>query len=322
MSDCASAKPGFRVVFFGTAEFACPALVALDREPEFRLVGVVTQPDRPRGRELKRQPSPVKATAIQLGLPVWQPARCREREFGELLRGLEADVFVVAAYGQILPPSLLGIPRAGCVNIHGSLLPRHRGAAPVQWALASGDKETGVTLMRMDEGLDTGPILAMESVPIWRDDDAQSLHDRLAMLGADLLVRVLPDHLEGRITPRPQPDEGVSYARKITRDDGRLDWTRPAEAIERSIRAFTPWPGAYTFLPVDDRRLFKVWSAEALSHGAGEPGTILRADRESLLVACSEGALQLIEVQREGGRRLSAGEFLTGCSLRAGQRLG
>lgn len=311
-----------RIVFFGTAEFACPALVALAQEPDCRVLGVVTQPDRPRGRAMKLQPPAVKETALALGLPVWQPAKCRDPEFIAQLAGLDPDLFVVAAYGQILPAALLELPRHGCLNLHGSLLPRHRGAAPIQWALAEGDPETGVTLMRMDQGLDTGDIVAMESTPIWPDDDGQSLHDRLATLGAELLVRTLPDYLAGRIQPRPQPAEGVTYARKITREDGCLDWSLPAEVLARRIRAFTPWPGAYTFLPVKSRRRLKILAAEPLERPAAKPGEILKAGPESLLVACGAGVLQVLEVQREGGRPMSAGALLAGCPLAVGQALG
>ncbi|MCB1125724.1 MAG: methionyl-tRNA formyltransferase [Verrucomicrobiae bacterium] len=322
MAESGGKPPASKVVFFGTADFACPALVALEAEPAFEVVGVVTQPDRPRGRELKLQPPPVKETALHLGLPVWQPARCREPDFIARLAGLQADVFVVAAYGQILPPALLDLPRCGCVNIHGSLLPKYRGAAPIQWALADGEAGTGVTLMRMDAGLDTGPMLAGETTPIWPEDDGQSLHDRLATLGADLLLRTLPDYLEGRVTLRPQPETGASYARKITKADGLLDWSLDAEVLARRVRAFNPWPGAYTRLPVQDRRLLKIWAGEALRREGGAPGQVLRADHESLLVACGRGALQLLIVQREGGRRLTAGEFLTGCPLEPGALLG
>ncbi|MCP5523323.1 MAG: methionyl-tRNA formyltransferase [Verrucomicrobiales bacterium] len=311
-----------RIVYFGTAEFACPALVALEQDPAFEVVGVVTQPDRPRGRQLHLHPSPVKETAGQLGLEVWQPARCRAPEFLGQLAGLAPDCCVVAAYGQILPRPLLELPKHGCVNIHGSLLPKYRGAAPVQWALADGEPHTGVTIMRLDEGLDTGPMLASESTPIWPEDDAQSLHDRLATQGADLLLRTLRDYLAGILTPVPQPAEGASYARKITREDGRVDWSLPAEVVARRIRAFTPWPGAFTFLPTDSRRLLKILSAEPLSRAGAIPGTVMKAGPESLLVACGEGVLQIHEVQREGGRRLTVEAFLAGFPLEPGTQLG
>jgi methionyl-tRNA formyltransferase len=319
MNDSPRAVP---VVFFGTAEFACPSLTALARDPRYHVLGVVTQPDRPRGRDLRRQPPPVKQTALTLGLPVWQPEKCRDPEFIARLAELAAEVFIVAAYGQILPPRLLELPRHGCLNLHGSLLPRHRGAAPIQWALAEGDPETGVTLMRMDAGLDTGDIVAMARTPIRPDDDAQSLHDRLAALGAELLLRTLPDYLAGRITPRPQPAAGVTHARKITREDGRLDWTLPAVRLARRIRAFTPWPGAFALLPTGRRRRVKILAAEAVEHpGQEAPGTVLRAEGDHLRVACGEGALQIRRVQREGGRPLSVAAFLAGCPLRAGQIL-
>lgn len=310
-----------RIIFFGTAEFACPALVALEQDPAFEVLGVVTQPDRPRGRELRLLPSPVKETAVALGLKLWQPPKCRAPEFVDRMAALAPDCFVVAAYGQILPPALLEVPAHGCLNIHGSLLPKYRGAAPIQWALADGEPGTGVTIMRMDEGLDTGPMLVSEGTPIWPEDDGQSLHDRLATLGADLLLRTLPQYLAGAITPMVQPEEGASYARKITREDGEVDWSLPAEAVARRIRAFTPWPGAFTFLPTDSRRRLKILSAEPLSRAGGAPGTVLKAGPESLLVACGEGVLQIHEVQREGGRRLAVGAFLAGFPLEVGARV-
>lgn len=322
MSEAESKQALAKVVFFGTAEFACPSLVGLEAGSGLKVLGVVTQPDRPRGRELKLQAPPVKETALHLGLPVWQPERCREPEFVVRLAELAADVFVVAAYGQILPPALLELPRHGCVNVHASLLPKYRGAAPIQWALADGESETGVTLMRMDAGLDTGPILRAEKLPIWPEDDGQSLHDRLATLGADLLVRTLPDYLAGAISAQPQPESGVTYARKITKADGWLDWRLDAEILARRIRAFRPWPGAYTWLPTSERRLLKVWAAEALVRDAFTPGQVLRADRESLLVGCGRGVLQLTELQREGGKRMGTAEFLTGCPLLPGVILG
>jgi methionyl-tRNA formyltransferase len=313
-----------RVVFFGTAEFACPALVALEQDPTFEVVGVVSQPDRPRGRELRMHPPAVKETAQHLGLKVWQPAKCRAPEFVEQIASVAPACLVVAAYGQILPPALLGLPAHGCVNIHGSLLPKYRGAAPIQWALADGESETGVTIMRMDTGLDTGPMLATESTPIWPDDNAQSLHDRLATLGADLLLRTLPHYLAGAITPQPQPPEGATYARKITREDGRVDWPLPATVVARRVRAFTPWPGAFTHLPTKSRRLLKILSAEALDREieGAQPGTILKAGPESLLVACGSGVLQIHEVQREGARRVGVDAFLAGFPLDPGTRFG
>ncbi len=314
-----------RLIFMGTAELACASLRALVQNRgtlDAELVAVVTQPDRPKGRDLKPQPSFVKQAALDLALPVLQPERARNESFLAELRALQPDLIVVVAYGQILPQALLDLPRHGCLNVHTSLLPKYRGAAPIQWAIANGDAETGVTIMKMDAGLDTGPILATEGTPIAVMDDAATLHDRLAQLGAALLVRTIPDHIAGRLVPRPQPTENSSYARKITKEDGRLDWFQPAQCLWNHYRAFTPWPGSYTLLPgTEKNRLLKVLRME-LAQAAGQPGEILAADRNGILVGCGDGALRLIEVQREGGRRLAAAEFLAGFSLQPGQRLG
>ncbi len=312
-----------RVVFFGTAPLAVPCLEALARRPEYELAGVVTQPDRPRGRDLKLQPSAVKAAGTALGLPVWQPARCREPEFLDQLQQTAPDLIVVVAYGQILPPALLRIPPHGGLNVHASLLPRHRGAAPIQWAILEGDPFTGVTLMRMDAGLDTGDIVARVSTPILPEDTAQTLHDRLAALGASLLVNVLPDYLSGRLTPAPQPAEGATYARKLTREDGRLDWQRPAGELHRRLRAFIPWPGTFTYLPASPApRLLKIWAAEVISAQHGHPGEVLSADPAGIIIRCGRDAWRVTELQLEGGRRLGAAEFLAGHRLTPGTRLG
>lgn len=311
-----------RVVFFGTAELACASLDALHEDAGTRVLAVVTQPDRPKGRELKLQPSPVKALALRRGLDVWQPARCRAPEFLEQLRGVRPDLVVVVAYGQILPQALLDLPVHGCLNVHASLLPRHRGAAPIQWALIEGDCETGVTLMKMDAGLDTGAMLAREATPVSPTDTAQTLHDRLAAIGARLLLRTIPDYVAGRVRAEPQPAVGVTYARKITREDGRIDWTAPAEWLHRRLRAFTPWPGAFTFLPGGEaRRLLKVWAADLVPAAPGLPGEIIGAGPDGVVVRCGSGALRITELQREGGRRLRAAEFLAGHGLPPGTRL-
>lgn len=312
-----------RIAFMGTAELACPSLKALCRQKDFQVVGVVTQPDRPKGRELKPAPSPVKAAALGEGLPVLQPARAREEGFLAELRGLEPDLIVVAAYGQILPQAILDLPRFGCLNVHASLLPRHRGAAPIQWAILEDDAETGVTIMKIDAGLDTGPMLTTVTTPIAPADNAQTLHDRLAALGAELLVRTIPDYVAGRVMPRSQPAEGVTYARKITKEDGRIDWSLPARAIWNRVRAFTPWPGAFTgHGPAPGTRLLKLWSAQVEPDRAGPPGEILQADKAGLVAGCGQQALRILELQREGGRRLAARDFLAGHPLVPGQRLG
>lgn len=326
----------------GTAELSCASLAALARDRQFPVAAVVTQPDRPKGRELKLQLSPVKALAQKLGLPVLQPAKARDENFIAELRGLGPELIVVVAYGQILPQTILDLPRHGCLNVHTSLLPKYRGAAPIQWAIANGDAETGVTVMKMDAGLDTGPIVAQRRTPIQPADDSAALHERLARLGAELLVEAIPDYASGKIQPRPQPAEGVSLAPKIKKGDGRIDWNLPARAIGNRLRAFTPWPGAYTFwfgVPPSGGNilqtgkppeggtpnaahstLLKIWRAEVVE-ASGDAGTILSADKNGLVVACGQGALRILELQREGGRRMAAAEFLAGHSLKPGEKL-
>ena len=312
-----------RIIFMGTADLACASLRALCREKSFAVIAVVSQPDKPKGRDLKLQPTPVKALALAEGLLVLQPARARDEAFIAELRQLQPDLIAVAAYGQILPQAILDLPRYGCVNVHTSLLPKYRGAAPIQWAILNGDAETGVTIMKMDAGLDTGPMLAQATAPIASEDNAQTLHDRLAELGGDLLVKTIPDYVSGKITPRPQPAEGASYARKITKEDGQIDWSQPARVLWNRVRGLTPWPGAFTHLPPGGHsRLLKIWSAEIEAQLSGEPGTVLRADKAGLVVACGQQALHILQLQREGGRRMSASEFLAGHELPMGTRLG
>jgi methionyl-tRNA formyltransferase len=317
-----------RIVFMGTAELSCASLEALACDQRFSLAAIVTQPDRPKGRELKPQPSPVKLLAEKLRRPVLQPARARDEKFINELRGLEPDLIVVAAYGQILPPAILDLPRHGCLNVHTSLLPKYRGAAPIQWAIANGDAETGVTIMKMDAGLDTGDIVAQRRTAIQPADDSVTLHARLARLGAELLLATIPDYTAGKIQPRPQPAEGVSHAPKIKKEDGRIDWSLPAQTIVNRLRAFTPWPGAFTFW---DGKLLKIWKirfAEEIwreeTPPAGfvlKPGTILSADKSGILVTCGKDLVGVTELQLEGGRRMSAAEFLAGHPLKIGDRL-
>lgn len=315
--------PPLRIIFMGTADLACASLRALCREPSFQMIAVVSQPDKPKGRDMKLQPTPVKELALAEGLPVLQPRRARDEEFIAQLRALQPDLIVVAAYGQILPQSLLDIPRLGCLNVHTSLLPKYRGAAPIQWAILDGDAETGVTIMKMDAGLDTGPMLSTVKTAITPDDNAQTLHDRLAALGGELLVKTIPDYVEGKIPPVPQPAEGASYARKISKEDGQIDWAQPARVLWNRVRGFTPWPGAFTHLNEDGKpRLLKTWLAQVEPDLAGAPGEILRADKQGIVVGCGQLSLRILQLQREGGRRLSAQEFLAGHPLAVGSRLG
>ena len=303
----------------GTAELAGASLRALCREKSFEIVAVVSQPDKPRGRDLKLQPTPVKAVATAQGLTVLQPKRARDETFIAELRHLAPDLMVVAAYGQILPAAILDLPRHGCLNVHTSLLPKYRGAAPIQWAILNGEAETGVTIMKMDVGLDTGDILSQVTTPIAPEDNAQTLHDRLAQLGAGLLVKTIPDYVAGKVVPRPQPAEGATYARKITKGDGRLDWSQPARQLWNRVRGLVPWPVAFTHQRAEGSlRLLKIWQAEPVAGPAAQPGQVMSADRNGIVVACGEGALRILQLQREGGRRLTAQEFLAGCPISAG----
>ena len=305
----------------GTAELAGPILRALDRET--KVVAVVTQPDRPKGRNLQLQFSAVKTVALELKIPVLQPGRAREPEFVAMLQQIAPELIVVVAYGQILPPTILNIPRLGCVNVHTSILPKFRGAAPIQWALLNGESKTGVTIMKMDEGLDTGPILQIKETPITDADDAQTLHDRLAQLGAEIIVPTIEAYAVGRIQPQAQPAEGSSYARKITKEDGQIDWKKPATTIWNQVRAFTPWPGAYTFQAAEGkRRLLKIWRALPEPGQNGAPGEVIELDRKGIVIRCGEQALRVTELQREGGRRATAQEFISGNNIRAGELLG
>jgi methionyl-tRNA formyltransferase len=310
-----------KIIFMGTAELSCASLERLAGAKDFSVAAVVTQPDKPKGRELKLTPSPVKVLAEKFGLPVLQPRKARDEAFAQQLAALQPDLMVVVAYGQILPQRLLDLPRHGCVNVHTSLLPKYRGAAPIQWAIAEGEPETGVTIMKMDAGLDTGPVLAVRRTPILAADDSQGLHDRLAALGAELLAETLPAYVAGKITPQPQAAEGASYAAKIKKEDGRIDWNWPAKKVWNRLRAFTPWPGAFTFWETGSKpQLLKIWRAEVVVQD-GPPGVVWSADKTGIVAGCGAGGLRILELQREGGRRMTAEQFLAGCPLRAGVKL-
>jgi methionyl-tRNA formyltransferase len=306
-----------RVVFAGTPHFAVPALEAIV-DAGHEVVLALTQPDRPSGRGLATVASPVKQAAARRGLQVLQPARLKDADAQARLREVSADVMVVAAYGLILPQVVLDIPRLGALNIHASLLPRWRGAAPIQRAILAGDRETGVCIMEMDAGLDTGPLLLCEAVPIESDATAGVLHDRLAALGAKLIVVALDGLARGTLRPTPQPGEGVTYAHKIEKADARIDWTRGAEELERQVRAFNPFPGAAAALGGKEIKLWRVAVIAAGTSVSG--GTVLHAGEAGIDVACGSGALRVLELQRAGGKRLSAGAFLRGFPLSRGDR--
>ena len=309
-----------RIIFMGTAELSCASLEKLAREKSFQLLAVVTQPDKPKGRDLKLQPSPVKILAEKLSLPVLQPAKARAEDFITTLRGLSPDLIVVVAYGQILPAAILELPCHGCVNVHTSLLPKYRGAAPIQRAIAEGNAETGVTIMQMDAGLDTGPMLAVRRTPILPADDSQTLHDRLAQLGAELLAETILEYVAGKIVPQPQSAAGATYAAKIKKEDGQINWQLPAPEIWNRLRAFTPWPGAFTHLAgTGQPTLLKIWRAVPETQ-AGRAGEVLAADKTGIVVGCGQGSLRILELQREGGKRLPAEQFLMGFPLPPGTK--
>ena len=303
-----------KVAFAGTPEFAAAALEAI-LAAGFDVPLVLTQPDRPAGRGMQLQPSPVKRVALAAGIPVHQPEKLRTPEQQAPLADVQADVLVVAAYGIILPQAVLDLPRHGCLNIHASLLPRWRGAAPIHRAIQAGDAETGITIMQMDAGLDTGPMLLSRAEAIHADDTTGSLHDRLALLGADMIVEALRA-LPGGLTATPQPADGVTYAAKIGKAEASIDWNRPAVELERAIRAFNPFPGAVATL---QQTPVKLWRARAID-AAGTPGEVLLAEGAGVIVACGEGALCITELQKPGGKRLPAADFLRGMPIAAGSR--
>lgn len=296
----------------GTPVFAVKSLEACLSLGE--VVAVVTQPDKPRGRGHEVSFSPVKELAVARGIPVLQPLKIKGTNFADELRALNADVAVVTAYGKILPQDVLDAPRRGCVNVHASLLPRFRGAAPIQWAIAAGDEKTGVCLMRMDAGMDTGGVIDRAELAIGPDDTSASLHDTLCVLGGEVLRRSLARYVAGELQPVPQPTQGVVMAPIIKKEDGHLDWSKTARELERRLRAFTPWPGAFcTF----DGALLKVAKA-SVGEGKGAPGTVLAAAPDGVEVACAEGSLTLLSLQPEGKRAMTAREFLASRKLVVG----
>lgn len=304
-----------RLIFAGTPPFAAAALNAL-ADAGHDLALVLTQPDRPAGRGMKLTPSAVKQAALARGLPVYQPPSLKSPEAQATLRAVDADVMVVAAYGLILPQAVLDLPRLGCLNIHASLLPRWRGAAPIQRAILAGDAETGITIMQMDAGLDTGAMLSTVTLPIRADDTAASLHDALASAGASAIVEALATLPSLR--PVAQEDAHATYAAKLSKEEAQLDWHQPAVSLARAVRAYCPVPGAWTLL---EGAPLKIWSAQAVP-GAGEAGEILRADGDQLVVACGEGALALRELQPAGSKRMPVAAYLASRTLAPGTHFG
>ena len=301
------------LIFAGTPEFAAASLRAIIAAKHNVLL-VLTQPDRPSGRGMALQSSAVKQVALAHGIEVFQPPTLRDPAAQSVIRAIGADAMIVAAYGLILPQAVLDMPRFGCINIHASLLPRWRGAAPIQRAILAGDKETGVCIMQMEAGLDTGPVMMSAALPIHETDTANSLHDRLALLGSELIVAALE---KMPLPALPQSDEGVTYAAKLEKAEAILDWQLPAEQLARRVRAFNPFPGALAHIndvPV------KIWKAIP-EVGAGVPGTLLDCGKDGIVVACGEGAVRLLELQKAGGKRLQAAQFLAGMPVSPGMRL-
>lgn len=305
------------MIFMGTPEFACPTLLALIERGE-QLAAVVTQPDRPKGRGQRLMPPPVKELAIRHGIPVLQPHKVRDPDFIDTLRGMRPDVIVVVAFGQILPKALLDIPPHGCINVHASLLPRYRGAAPLNWCIINGEQETGVTTMLMDPGLDTGPMLLSRSTQINADEDIISLHDRMSAMGAMLLAETLDGLKAGRVKPRDQDNALTCYAPMLKKEDGLIDWQRDARDIHNQVRGLAVWPGAFTTLGGQTLKIYRT----RVGNGTGLPGSVLRAERGVFEVACLSGSVFIEELQLAGKKRLDATSFLAGCPVAAGTLLG
>ena len=303
-----------KAVFMGTPEFAVPTLQALIDHHE--VLAVVTQPDKQRGRGKKMQFPPVKEKAVEYDIPVYQPQRARDEEFIEELKNLNPDVIVVVAYGQILPESILNIPKYGCINVHGSLLPKYRGAAPIQWAVLDGEEKTGITTMYMEKGLDTGDMIDKAEVVLDKKETAGPLHDKLMVLGADLLLETLKKLEDGTAVREKQNDEESCYAKMLSKDMGQIDFTKSAREIECLIRGMNPWPSAYTFL---NGKTLKVWKCKVSTEKTDAvPGTIFLADKEGIHTACGEGVLILTEVQLEGKKRMETEAFLRGYHIENG----
>ena len=306
-----------KIIFMGTPDFAAASLEALIAS-RHEIQAVVTQPDKPKGRKGELTPSPVKVVAEGKGIKVYQPLKVRDEEFVKTLRAYNPDVMVVVAFGQIIPLSILKMPKYGCVNIHGSLLPKYRGAAPIQWAVLDGEKETGITTILMDEGIDTGDILLKKTIQIDTDETSGSLFDKLMALGAKTILETLDELEKGSLTPTKQEESPTAYAKMLTKEMGLIDFTKSAKELDCFVRGMDPWPSAYTLLAGKTLKLWKVRAVEE----SGKAGSVIGIDKESFTVACGEGAIEVLEVQLEGKKRMSAGDFLKGSSLNIGQELG
>ncbi len=313
-------EKNLKIVFMGTPDFAVGALEALIREG-YEITAVVTQPDKPKGRSKELLPSPAKVCALEHGIPVLQPRRIKAPEAIAELKTYEADVYVVAAFGQILSQEILDIPRLGSLCIHASLLPKYRGASPIQHVIIDGEEKTGVTIMQMDAGIDTGDMLYKKEVPIDSEDDYETLSDKLTVLGGEAIIEALPLLTEGKLTPQKQNDEESCYAAMIRKEMGRIDFTRPALEIDRLIRGLTPWPSAYTGYK---GKQLKIWKAVPLPEepaGGHAPGELLSVEKDAVTVATGDGALKILELQLEGKKRMTAHDFLLGVKLQPGEVL-
>ena len=306
-----------KIIFMGTPDFAAASLEALIAS-RHEIQAVVTQPDKPKGRKGELTPSPVKVIAKREGIKVYQPLKVRDEEFVKTLRAYNPDVMVVVAFGQIIPLSILQMPKYGCVNIHGSLLPKYRGAAPIQWAVLDGEKETGITTILMDEGIDTGDILLKKTIQIDTDETSGSLFDKLMALGAETILETLDELEKGNLTPTKQGESPTAYAKMLTKAMGLIDFTKSAKELDCFVRGMNPWPSAYTLLAGKTLKLWKVRAVE----GGGKAGSVIEIGKESFTIACGEGAIEVLEVQLEGKKRMSAGDFLKGSTLNIGQELG
>ena len=306
-----------KIIFMGTPDFAAASLEALIAS-RHEIQAVVTQPDKPKGRKGELTPSPVKVVAEGKGIKVYQPLKVRDEEFVKTLRAYNPDVMVVVAFGQIIPLSILKMPKYGCVNIHGSLLPKYRGAAPIQWAVLDGEKETGITTILMDEGIDTGDILLKKTIQIDTDETSGSLFDKLMALGAKAILETLDELEKGSLTPTKQGESPTAYAKMLNKAMGLIDFTRSAKELDCFVRGMNPWPSAYTLLA---GKTLKLWKVRAVG-GGGKAGSVIDIDKESFTIACGEGAIEVLEVQLEGKKRMSAGDFLKGSTLNIGQELG
>ena len=305
-----------KIVFMGTPDFAVGTLHAL-AESEHEILAVVTQPDKPKGRGKALQPTPVKEEALRYGIPVYQPKKVREEEFQAVLRELNPDLIVVVAFGQLIPKSILELPRYGCVNVHASLLPKYRGAAPIQWAVIDGEKESGVTIMKMDEGLDTGDMIAKAVVPLAADETGGSLFDKLSQIGAQLLIDTIPALEAGTAVCEKQPQESPTpYAAMLNKKMGLIDWNQDASVIECLIRGLNPWPSAYTYLK---GKTLKIWQAKVVERQQeAEPGTVICVDKKQLVVACKTNALFIQRLQLEGKKQMETEAFLRGYTIDSG----